>query len=90
LTHFISKYFVKKRGSLLPRGKLLSLITRPNFPFLNIHIAFILNYYFRALVDSSVGGPHISKIVTSLTSGLSSLYDPQRITVAAFFSEVNT
>jgi hypothetical protein len=48
------------------------------------------NYYFRALVDSSVGGPHISKIVTSLTSGLSSLYDPQRITVAAFFSEVNT
>ncbi|CAG2232807.1 unnamed protein product [Mytilus edulis] len=42
----------------------------------------------RYLVESAVGGPYISKIVTSLASGLSSLYDPQRVTVAAFFSEL--
>lgn len=37
---------------------------------------------------SSVAAPHISKIVASLTSALSSLYDPQRVVVAAFFAEV--
>ncbi|XP_034336261.2 maestro heat-like repeat-containing protein family member 1 isoform X2 [Magallana gigas] len=42
----------------------------------------------RALVASSVAAPHISKIVASLTSALSSLYDPQRVVVAAFFAEL--
>ncbi|XP_052059790.1 maestro heat-like repeat-containing protein family member 1 isoform X2 [Mytilus californianus] len=42
----------------------------------------------RYLVESAVGGPYISKIVTSIASSLSSLYDPQRVTVAAFFSEL--
>ncbi|XP_061166579.1 maestro heat-like repeat-containing protein family member 1 isoform X3 [Saccostrea echinata] len=42
----------------------------------------------RALVSSSVAAPHVSQIVASLTSALSSLYDPQRVVVAAFFAEL--
>ena len=43
---------------------------------------------FRALVNSTIGAQHVSKIVSCLTSTLSSLYDPQRIVVASFFAEV--
>nr|XP_022339324.1 maestro heat-like repeat-containing protein family member 1 isoform X2 [Crassostrea virginica] len=42
----------------------------------------------RALVGSTVAAPHVSKIVASVTSALSSLYDPQRVVVAAFFAEL--
>ena len=35
-------------------------------------------------------GKHTGKIVTSLTSVLSSLYENQRVTVAAFFAEVTS
>ena len=42
----------------------------------------------RALVSSTVGGEHVSMIVSCLTSVLSSLYDPQRVVVAAFFAQV--
>lgn len=49
---------------------------------------FLFSSTYRALVASSVAAPHISKIVASLTSALSSLYDPQRVVVAAFFAEV--
>ncbi|XP_056020899.1 maestro heat-like repeat-containing protein family member 1 isoform X2 [Ostrea edulis] len=42
----------------------------------------------RAMVTSSVAGPHMSEIVASLTSALSSLYDLQRVVVAAFFAEL--
>ncbi|XP_060593728.1 maestro heat-like repeat-containing protein family member 1 [Ruditapes philippinarum] len=50
------------------------------------HEAF--NILTKALVNSTVGGEHVSKIVASLTSTLSSLYDPQRIVVASFFAEL--
>ena len=46
------------------------------------------NLLHRALVNSTVGAQHVSKIVSCLTSSLSSLYDPQRIVVASFFAEV--
>ena len=36
-----------------------------------------------------MAAPHVSKIVASVTSALSSLYDPQRVVVAAFFAEVS-
>ncbi|KAL4234897.1 Mroh1p [Mactra antiquata] len=47
-----------------------------------------INILTRALINSSVEGDVVSKIVASLTSVLSSLYDPQRIVVAAFFAEL--
>ena len=42
----------------------------------------------RCLVSVPEDSKHTSKIVTSLTSVLSSLYENQRVTVAAFFAEV--
>lgn len=53
-----------------------------------LNTVFVFSCAYRALVASSVAAPHISKIVASLTSALSSLYDPQRVVVAAFFAEV--
>lgn len=47
-----------------------------------------VNILTRVLVNSTVGGEHVSRIVACLTSVLSSLYDPQRIVVAAFFAEL--
>lgn len=60
----------------------------PNFHYAVRQFECLLSFY-RALVNSTVGGEHVSRIVASLTSVLSSLYDPQRIVVAAFFAEVS-
>ncbi|OWF48217.1 Maestro heat-like repeat-containing protein family member 1 [Mizuhopecten yessoensis] len=42
----------------------------------------------RLIVTSTVAGPHTSQIVACLTSSLSSLYETQRVTTAAFFAEL--
>ncbi|XP_076448959.1 maestro heat-like repeat-containing protein family member 1 isoform X1 [Babylonia areolata] len=42
----------------------------------------------RCLVSTPEDSQHTSKIVTSLTSTLGSLYENQRVTVAAFFAEL--
>ncbi|KAK6184716.1 hypothetical protein SNE40_007128 [Patella caerulea] len=42
----------------------------------------------RCLVESEEESKHTSKIVASLTSVLQSIYDPQRVVVAAFFAEL--
>ncbi|KAK7115260.1 maestro heat-like repeat-containing protein family member 1 isoform X1 [Littorina saxatilis] len=42
----------------------------------------------RCLVSIPEDSQHVGKIVTSLTSVLSSLYENQRVTVAAFFAEL--
>ncbi|XP_052229832.1 maestro heat-like repeat-containing protein family member 1 isoform X3 [Dreissena polymorpha] len=47
-----------------------------------------INTLTKALVTSTVGGEYVSKIVSSLTSYMSSLYDPQRVVVAAFFAQL--
>ncbi|XP_069113199.1 maestro heat-like repeat-containing protein family member 1 isoform X7 [Argopecten irradians] len=42
----------------------------------------------KLIVTSTVAGPHTSQIVACLTSSLSSLYETQRVTTAAFFAEL--
>ncbi|XP_060075327.1 maestro heat-like repeat-containing protein family member 1 isoform X2 [Ylistrum balloti] len=42
----------------------------------------------RLIVTSTVAAPHTSQIVACLTSSLSSLYETQRVTTAAFFAEL--
>ncbi|WAR11640.1 MROH1-like protein, partial [Mya arenaria] len=47
-----------------------------------------INIITKALVTSTVGGAHVSNIVSCLSPMLSSLYDPQRVVVAAFLAQL--